>query len=184
MSGMPLADAWKIALENKRAIHRAIGFSRKWKSVALLGGTRDCIQHMIMKVASNFASKGHIDGVQTSTRIYNVVNWELKRAWRKWRTSSAWVRPGTRRQTEYIEDFDGPMVQSDRLRTLEDAFKHFNQRRVLVLCLRRGLYCLEPQSNEEIGDYLGVTRTRVSQIELRMIDLLGWKIRKPEAELI
>src|SRR5437764_14915656 len=84
------------------------------------------------------------------------------------------VGDGESLYADLIEDVHSDQpdeTTAKRLRTVElaEALQHLNPRMQRVLALRFGLEDAKPQTLEEVGSVLGITRERVRQLEARAL---------------
>ena len=78
---------------------------------------------------------------------------------------------------EVIADEDAPdpiegVLEDDLVRRVHAAIDQLDERERLVLVLRFGLHGHQPQTLEEIGDQLGLTRERIRQMQNRALSRL------------
>jgi RNA polymerase primary sigma factor len=81
---------------------------------------------------------------------------------------------------EMLEDENNPcpagaLLEADELRQVRAALDDLEPRQATVLRLRFGLDGEDPRTLSEVGDYLGLTRERIRQIEQQALRVLGRK---------
>ena len=75
---------------------------------------------------------------------------------------------------------DDRLVESEERRALREALSQLTPRRREIIELRYGLGGVEAHTLEEIAELLGVTRQRISQVELEVLDELRESLNPDE----
>lgn len=69
------------------------------------------------------------------------------------------------------------LIKESNKQIIEEVFKTLSDREAKILKLRFGMECAEPQTLEEIGQHLGVSRERIRQLETKAMRKLRHPIR-------